>query len=214
MDVNEKLQQFGQSLEEISNKEYKQIEQEVDSEISTGIEEELKEYENKKQVNFEKTFQRIEKDYNKKVYNYEIQCKKEIIDEQKKLKENLKNEIRNKLIEFVKSDKFSDITGVFDVIISNPPYVKTGDIAHLQKECSFEPYAAFDGGEDGLAFYRDLTASAKAHLKKGGLLIYEAGAGEAQAVGEICLKNGYKDIEIIKDINGIERIVKAVRNDD
>lgn len=109
MDVNEKLQQFGQSLEEISNKEYKQIEQEVDSEISTGIEEELKEYENKKQVNFEKTFQRIEKDYNKKVYNYEIQCKKEIIDEQKKLKENLKNEIRNKLIEFVKSDKYQDV---------------------------------------------------------------------------------------------------------
>ena len=109
MDVNEKLQQFGQSLEEISNKEYKQIEQEVDSEISTGIEEELKEYENKKQVNFEKTFQRIEKDYNKKVYNYEIQCKKEIIDEQKKLKENLKNEIRNKLIEFVKSDNYQDV---------------------------------------------------------------------------------------------------------
>lgn len=120
----------------------------------------------------------------------------------------------NAAVEFVKSDKFSDITGVFDVIISNPPYVKTGDIAHLQKECSFEPYAAFDGGEDGLSFYRDLTVSAKAHLKKGGLLIYEAGAGEAHAVGEICLKNGYKDIEIVKDINGIERIVKAVRNDD
>ncbi len=120
----------------------------------------------------------------------------------------------NATVEFVKSDKFSDVTGVFDVIISNPPYVKTGDIAHLQKECSFEPYAAFDGGEDGLSFYRDLTVSAKAHLKKGGLLIYEAGAGEAQAVGEICLKNGYKDIEIVKDINGIERIVKAVKNDD
>lgn len=90
MDVNEKLQQFGQSLEEISNKEYRQIEQDVDNEIKTGIEEEIKEYENKKQANFDKTSQRIEKDYNKKVYNYEIQCKKEIIDEQKNLKENLK----------------------------------------------------------------------------------------------------------------------------
>ena len=80
MDVNEKLQQFGQSLEEISNKEYRQIEQDVDNEIKTGIEEEIKEYENKKQANFDKTSQRIEKDYNKKVYNYEIQCKKEIIE--------------------------------------------------------------------------------------------------------------------------------------
>ena len=109
MDVNEKLQQFGQSLEEISNKEYRQIEQEVDNEIKTGIEEEVKEYENKKQANFDKTSQRIEKDFNKKVYNYEIQCKKEIIDEQRKLKENLKNEIRNKLIEFVKKDEYQDV---------------------------------------------------------------------------------------------------------
>lgn len=109
MDVNEKLQQFGQSLEEISNKEYKQIEQDVDNEIKTGIEEEIKEYENKKQANFDKTSQRIEKDYNKKVYNYEIQCKKEIIDEQKNLKENLKNEIRNKLAKFVEKDEYKDI---------------------------------------------------------------------------------------------------------
>ena len=109
MDVNEKLQQFGQSLEEISNKEYKQIEQDVDNEIKTGIEEEIKEYENKKQANFDKTSQRIEKDYNKKVYNYEIQCKKEIIDEQRKLKENLKNEIRNKLAKFVEQDEYKDI---------------------------------------------------------------------------------------------------------
>lgn len=109
MDVNEKLQQFGQSLEEISNKEYKEIEREVDNEIKNGIEEEVKEYENKKQANFDKTSQRIEKDFNKKVYNYEIQCKKEIIDEQKKLKENLKNEIRNRLIDFVKCEKYQDV---------------------------------------------------------------------------------------------------------
>mgnify|MGYP007081496074 FL=1 len=109
MDVNEKLQQFGHSLEEISNKEYRQIEQDVDNEIKTGIEEEIKEYENKKQANFDKTLQRIEKDYNKKVYNYEIQCKKEIIDEQKNLKENLKNEIRNRLVEFVKNDRYQDV---------------------------------------------------------------------------------------------------------
>lgn len=109
MDVNEKLQQFRQSLEEISNKEYRQIEQEVNNEIREGIEEEVKEYENKKQINFNKMSQRIEKDYNKKIFNYEMQCKKEIIDEQKLLKEKLKNEIKNRLIEFVKTDKYLDI---------------------------------------------------------------------------------------------------------
>lgn len=109
MDVNEKLQQFGQSIEEISNREYRQIEQEVDNEIKTGIEEEVKEYENKKKVNFEKVSQRIEKDYNKKVYNYEIQCKKEIIDEQKRMKNELKNEIRNRLVEFVKEEKYKEV---------------------------------------------------------------------------------------------------------
>ena len=108
MDVNEKLQQFGQSLEEISGKEYKQIEEEVDKEIKSGIEEEVKIYENKKQTNFDKISQRIEKDYNKKVYNYEIQCKKEIIDEQKKLKENLKIEIIKRLNDFVKTNEYEN----------------------------------------------------------------------------------------------------------
>ena len=117
-------------------------------------------------------------------------------------------------VEFIKSDKFADITGEFDVIISNPPYVKTDDIKTLQKECLREPYIAFDGGSDGLAFYRDLILNAKNHLKKGGALIFEVGLGEAQSVGEIFAENGYFGVEIIKDINGTERIVKAVKNDD
>ena len=71
MDINEKLQQFSQSLQDTSNKEYKQIEKEVDDEIKAGIEEEVQEYEEKKRINYEKTVQRIEKDFNKKVFNYE-----------------------------------------------------------------------------------------------------------------------------------------------
>lgn len=109
MDVNEKLQRFGQSLEEISDKEYKQIEQEVEEEIKSGIEEEVKEYENKKQISFDKTFQRIEKEYNKKVFNYEIQCKKEIIDEQKRLKEMLKKDLISRLKEFTKTTEYQEI---------------------------------------------------------------------------------------------------------
>lgn len=117
-------------------------------------------------------------------------------------------------VEFVKSDKFSDINGEFDVIISNPPYVKTADVKGLQKECSYEPYIAFDGGEDGLDFYRELTLGAKEHLTNGGVLVYEVGYGEADDVAKICIANGYTEVEIIKDLNGVERIVKAVRYDD
>ena len=117
-------------------------------------------------------------------------------------------------IEFTKSDKFSDVVGEFDVVVSNPPYVKTSDICALQKECSYEPRMAFDGGEDGLEFYRNLTVGAKSHLKKGGVIIYEVGAGEAESVSKILDDSGYVDIEIVKDLNGIERIVKAVKNDD
>ena len=75
----------------------------------TDSEDSISQYEEKKKINYEKTVQRIEKDFNKKVYNYEIQCKKEIIDEQRKLKENLKNEIRTKLAKFVEKDEYKDI---------------------------------------------------------------------------------------------------------
>ena len=109
MDINYRLQKFGQSLEEASDKECRKLEKEVDEEIKQGIEQEVKEYENKKQINYEKTIQRIEKEYNKKVYNYEINCKKEIIDEVKKLKENIKKEAGLRLKEFTNSEKYKEI---------------------------------------------------------------------------------------------------------
>ena len=108
MDINTKLQEFKQSVEEMASREYKQIEKNVDEEIKSGIEEELAEYETKKQANYDKNIQKIEKDYNKKVFNYEIQCKKEIIDEEKKMKLQIKNEAADKLKEFTKSDKYQE----------------------------------------------------------------------------------------------------------
>ena len=108
MDINEKLQQFSQSLQDTSNKEYKQIEKEVDDEIKAGIEEEVQEYEEKKRINYEKTVQRIEKDFNKKIFNYEINCKKEIIDEGKRIKESLKLEAINRLKEFTEKEEYKD----------------------------------------------------------------------------------------------------------
>ena len=71
---------------------FRAFEKEVDDEIRAGIEEEVQEYEEKKKINYEKTVQRIEKDFNKKVFNYEINCKKEIIDEGKRIKESLEEQ--------------------------------------------------------------------------------------------------------------------------
>ena len=109
MDVNEKLERFGQSLEDVSNKEYREIEKIVEQEIKSGIEQEITEYENKKQINYEKTIQRVEKDYNKKVFSYELNCKKQIIDEGKKLKEKIKTEAICKLRDFINTEKYKDV---------------------------------------------------------------------------------------------------------
>lgn len=98
----------------------------------------------------------------------------------------------------------------FDVIISNPPYIPRGDMAILQREVQFEPALALDGGIDGLDFYRRIAEGAAAHLKPGGSIYLEAGVGEAQEVLKL-LGEGIQcaDSGIIRDLNGIERIVWA-----
>ncbi|MEE8328305.1 MAG: peptide chain release factor N(5)-glutamine methyltransferase [Thermodesulfovibrionia bacterium] len=98
----------------------------------------------------------------------------------------------------------------FDLIISNPPYVKTDDIQFLQPEIKdWEPVSSLDGGSDGLDFYRELIPSARHFLKNEGLLMVETGAGQSCAVTDIMESSEYKHIEIIKDYAGIERIILA-----
>ena len=108
MDINDKLHEFEQSLEEYADRDYKQIELNVEDEIKSAIEQELAEYEAKKQANYEKNVQKVEKDLNKKIYNYEINCKKEIIDEEKRLKNNIKDEVIKLLKDFTESDKYKN----------------------------------------------------------------------------------------------------------
>lgn len=107
-------------------------------------------------------------------------------------------------INFVKSNLFDDISGSFDVIISNPPYVKTSDIKNLAKEVSFEPVSALDGGEDGLAFYRLIAAHFKDYLNPNGKLVLECGDGEAEDIAAMFAPD---KTTIFKDLNGIDRIV-------
>lgn len=112
-------------------------------------------------------------------------------------------------------NSISNPTGfAFDLIISNPPYIRTDDIKGLQPEVKdWEPAIALDGGTDGLDFYRELIPAARYFLKDNGLIILELGNGQSSRVAEIIESSGYTHIEIIKDYAGIERIIQASRND-
>ena len=107
------------------------------------------------------------------------------------------------------SDLYADLSEKFDVIISNPPYIKTGDIARLDKEVKdFEPKLALDGGEDGLDFYRKIISGAKDHLNEKGVVYLEIGAEQGKEVSELFGEE--YSVEVIKDISGKDRIVKGV----
>ncbi len=96
----------------------------------------------------------------------------------------------------------------FDVILSNPPYIPSAEIETLAPEVRHEPKTALDGGADGLDFYRILAKDAAAHLKEGGLLAVEVGAGEAPAVAALFAENpALSAAEILCDYGGIERAV-------
>lgn len=111
-----------------------------------------------------------------------------------------------------KSDLLSSVScDKFDIIVSNPPYIRSQIIESLQREVKdYEPHLALDGGDDGLLFYRRLTPQAAGCLKAGGTLIYEIGYDQANDVGDIMMRHGFKNIEIIKDLAGLDRCVVGV----
>ena len=113
-------------------------------------------------------------------------------------------------IEFIQSDMFENLTDKkFDVIISNPPYIKKQDLNFLQKEVKdFEPMLALDGGEDGFDFYRNIAKNSIKYLNEKGVLLLECGFDQAKIIAEML--QGFTSVEIIKDYENIDRIVKAV----
>ena len=115
----------------------------------------------------------------------------------------------NKAI-FRKSDIFSNIKPgeTFDIIVSNPPYIPPSEKDNIQKEVTFDPeIALFTEDEKGLEFYEKITSSAPEILKENGYLIFELGMGQANDVENIMVSNGFKDIEIIKDLAEIDRVI-------
>lgn len=111
-------------------------------------------------------------------------------------------------IKFIESDLLDGVRGKFNIIVCNPPYIKSGDIPGLQKEVQFEPKGALDGGEDGLDFYRRLAKEAPRHLVKGGTLFMECGVGQAQEIVKLFKKFDYTMVS--RDYNDVERFVRAV----
>ena len=100
-----------------------------------------------------------------------------------------------------------------DVIVSNPPYIKSSDIPFLQPEVQKEPVMALDGGDDGLVFYRCLCSEWIKHLKEDGVMALECGEDQAESIIHLFKENSF-DSKVIKDYNNIDRIVIGGKSDD
>ena len=114
-------------------------------------------------------------------------------------------------VTFFQGDLFERVEGVYDIIVSNPPYIRSSVVDGLMPEVrDFEPRMALDGTEDGLLFYRRIAAEAKMYLTPGGRLMFEIGHDQGETVPEILSAEGYVSIEVKKDYAGLDRMVFAV----
>ncbi len=109
---------------------------------------------------------------------------------------------------FQEGNLFEGLEDRFDMIVSNPPYIKTDVIDTLMPEVrEYEPVMALDGGTDGLAFYRRIAGDAGAYLNGGGMLFFEIGCEQAADVCKIMEAAGFREVEVVKDFAGLDRVV-------
>lgn len=122
-----------------------------------------------------------------------------------------KNALRNKVesqLAFIQSNMFEKVEKKFDIIVSNPPYIKTDVIPKLDKQVQNEPHIALDGGKDGLKFYKIIIEEAKKYLKENGKLILEIGYDQKEEVENLIKQSRqYKKIEVIKDLSQNDRVI-------
>jgi release factor glutamine methyltransferase len=125
--------------------------------------------------------------------------------------ENAQRLLKNKNVSFAKSglfDDFHNIEGKFDIIVSNPPYIKSGEIATLMPEVrDFEPRLALDGRDDGLFYHNRIIPDSRGRLVRGGRLYLEVGYDQGAAVSARMAETGFEEVEIIKDLAGLDRVV-------
>ena len=114
-----------------------------------------------------------------------------------------------KTAEFIQSDLFSKVPEEkFDIIVSNPPYIASSVIPTLMEEVrEHEPMAALDGMEDGLFFYRKIVAESRNYLAKEGMLFFEIGHDQGQAVSDMMKDAGFSEVTVVKDFAGLDRVV-------
>lgn len=113
---------------------------------------------------------------------------------------------------FVQGDLFENVEGQFDMIVSNPPYIPTDVIETLMPEVKeHEPRRALDGSADGLLFYKEIIAGSAEYLKRGGMLFFEIGFDQGEAVSGLLEQAGYLEVRVIKDYAGLDRVVCGTR---
>lgn len=111
-------------------------------------------------------------------------------------------------LRFLESDLFEKVDGTFDVIVSNPPYIPSAVIETLMPEVrDHEPGIALDGRDDGLFFYRKITEECKEHLAGGGMLFFEIGFDQGEAVKNLMEQHGFLEVQVLKDYAGLDRVV-------
>lgn len=123
------------------------------------------------------------------------------------MKEYGKGRVQAKKLDVTKA---ADITGL-DFIVSNPPYISRGELPGLQAEVRLEPGEALDGGLDGLDFYRAIVEGWKKSLRPGGLMAFEIGDTQGEQVAHILESSGFLQVRVIKDFNGLDRVVSALK---
>ena len=126
-------------------------------------------------------------------------------------KQNSKNLGVSERVEFIESDLFSNVSGIFDIIVSNPPYIPVKEKETLQQEVrDFEPHGAlFAYDETGVEFYKNIIQHSKKYLKKGGFLLFELGINQAEEVNILMEKNGFCNVILTKDFSGIDRVISG-----
>jgi release factor glutamine methyltransferase len=116
---------------------------------------------------------------------------------------------------FLQSDFWSRVPpkAQFDIVVSNPPYIPAQVIGTLARDVQKEPRLALDGGDDGLAAYRNITAGLPQHVKPDGLAAFEVGIGQGEAVAALCREQGFSVSAVVNDYASIDRMVFATRED-
>ena len=114
---------------------------------------------------------------------------------------------------FIQGNLFENIAETYDVIVSNPPYIRTEEISRLEDEVRLhDPWIALDGKEDGLYFYRLIVKESVKHIKKGGYLLFETGFDQGKDVSALLEEQGYEEIQVKKDLAGLDRVVMGRYN--